>query len=282
MNINTTIGLEPAEDITTIIDENSITLSLEQELPDDTDINMRDVYDMWVLAKNGISARTKKNKGCPVRFTETTVSFDLEFIVWPFPVNTPYNLSTTIGDIGVGERFDRVREQSVTFPLARNVAFERSLTNMSYVWETPMYNDVGDVVPSSDIEIVRDSLVIDNPYFGVARVRLTEEGFKHIVTVVIVNVDDDGNNLQVDDVNITITASYTDENGEFQTKELKLELPECIKRALKLCKGKPNMVCQSCGAFEVRVYWNACTGDVVKVETIDFADGEGSWCLPTE
>ena len=282
MNVNTAVSLTPSDEGTPE-ESGNVNVELEQDLPEEDNLRLRDVYDMWILAKNGKTARSLKPNECPVKFTETTVTITLAFIVWPYPETTPYSLSATIGDISEQTSLEREREESIVFPLAREVSFERLISNISYEWETPAYTDRGELRPNPTITVVRDMLTIPDPLFAVARVKFTETGHRYELEITLDNVDEEGNNIQITGLSPVITALWKDEEGNSQTTELTLELPQCVIDALKLCKAKPNMVCQGCNAYEYRVYFNACgDDDILEERLVELEKDGGHWCLPME
>lgn len=255
----------------------TVNLTLEQENIGGDEVNLRDVFNMWQYARSGQSARTYNPYGCNVAISNTSVSFTIGFFVWPLPLELPYSLSTSIGDIDSGAYFELDRNISVLFPLSDSVSLDRVFSNLEYQWLTGVYDKSGRSIPPPEIIQDLGNLTIPGPYFGEARVQFVEKGYMHELTVSIDTVDENGENIQVEDLTIAITASWVNSDGELQLTVLDLVVPECVKAALVMCKQKPNLICRECGELILEVYYNVCNGDVIGARRVRVG-GQGHWC----
>ncbi len=277
-----------------------VILRLEQEERPIDAMTINDIYQMWLLAKAGISARTYKPYSSDVAFNGDYVTFSIGFYVWPIPANLPYGLSFNLreitpeqqeaeeeeitdgsefGFITEAEVLEKESQQTVVFPLNNRVEIDAVVQDLDYHWVTPVYNRLGALQPPPDITLVNNALIIPDDYFGAARVNLIQQGFRHEVQITLANINEDGQNIKIDDINITITATWQNLEGETETAELQLELPAALAAALRLCGNNHDRVCHDCDNYLVHVYYSICDGGVIDTKVIDL-DGSGSWCLP--
>lgn len=293
-NTQLSIGLQSSEDVSSspcdaTHPDNSLTL--EPIEPRD-DLTMNDIVQMYALARSGVSARTyKPSYTQKIRIGPTFVRFTIDFYVWTVPLELPYELSTSQGTIGSAINVSELQDFSAVFPLSRGVSLGKPVKNLSYEWKTPLFDASGRVqAVFPHIKYKNGTLCIDKPYFGEARVRFNREGHKHTVTCEITNVDNEGNHLQVTDINITITARWENSQGETEVTTLKLPISDAIKSAFEICGGQNTLICQGCGgggedgegSVIADVYYNTCTGKVLDVNKTDLSKDSANdkWCLP--
>lgn len=255
-------------------------LTLTQEL-NENNLQMGDIYNMWILAKSGKSARNYKPGLCDVSFTDTQIFFSVEFYVFPSDLSLNYELVATQGVIRT-ERVsvEQYRSFGIFFDNTASMDVDRILEDVTMEQEMPVFSSKGELLIDAQPVISRDRISYGQSVLTALRVDGTEKGFKHTVDFTLTTVDELGNNLQIDNVDCTITASWQGLNETLDVETLKLDMPKCVDYALNLCEKKPNQLCKKCHGSVANVYYSTCDGEVIDV-TIDslYEPGEDRWCV---
>lgn len=254
-------------------------LELEQEGVDE-DVSLRDVYQMWLLARSGVSARTYKPYKGQIKINETSITFKLGFYVWTLPGGLSYDLETTLGTITEAEVFEKERDITVVFGVSDQFDLGRKASHIEHEWLTPLIDRFGKTHRTQKPEYRNGSLFLDDSYFGSARIQFVEHGYRHEVEVTIENVDEDGTFIVVDNIEITITASWKNVEGETETEQMRMQIPDWVYSAFRMCGHKPNMLCRACHDFVFNVWYNTCNGRVIDTQFIELGDDGGHWCIP--
>lgn len=261
-------------------EDERVVLELEQEKEEDDSVDLSDLKQMWTTAQAGKTARSHKPYSSVVKLTEDTITFSIGFYVSTVPEDLDYQLESTLGVISAGRVDRRERYLTKIFQTSRCIDLKRTVDFFSYTWQTPLIDKAGVVHSSLPIRYAHGRLIIDEPYFGVARIHLYEKVHYYTVSAVLDLRDEDDNLLSIDNINVTITATYKDEEGETQVEKLKLDIPEAVETALKLCGHKPDLICYQCPSqWRLDIYYNSCDGSILDTNEVDPAEDD-TWCLP--
>ncbi len=264
-----TITYVPAE--TDEVDVDALWLNLEQDTPSsyEQSANLNDLAQMLAYARSGQSARGYSKSGCTAVLSESGVKFTLLAYVWPSDLSLAYSLSCDQGEVDEGVRYDRETEGNVLFDLADEYTLPYCMEAVSASWETPCYNEYSEQVSSPAIEHDGAYLLLADSCFGIARVQGTAVGYMHEITIEIEKstLADDAESIT--NFSATLTASYTDEDGEAQSEELELTIPQCVIDYLELCPDDATWVTEgSAGPVDPEeypaavIYYSTCTGTV--------------------
>ena len=115
------------------------------------------------------------------------------------------------------------------------------------------------------------TLVTDQEVHTALRGNGTAKGYRHTVTARFEKEGGAGT-LKIEDVSLTVTCTWTDENGETQTKQLSLAIPDCAERMLEFCENGSGAGETTCGEGRcdgrnvLVIYYNACKTDSVLAE----------------
>ena len=91
--------------------------------------------------------------------------------------------------------------------------------------------------------------------------------------------------LKLENLSITITATWINTEGEEQSENMRLAIPQCIKDLLLACDGDPESFTGGSGTTvcdlgdretHLTVYRSSCTGDVLEERRTK--DDPDSWC----
>ncbi len=245
---------------------------------------MGDVYEMWIRARSGISARNYNPGDCEVSITDDIATFSISFEVYPSDMDLNYNLIASFGELDPLREVVSERENfSIFFNKTDHVELEKIHEDVTFSWQTPFYLSNSTPIPTPLFTVNNTYISTEEAIFAVGMGNGIKKGYKHKVNFTIPLVDDDGNNLQIDSIDSTITASWND-GDDVETEQLKLEIPECILNSLTLCEGKPNLVCHKCEGTKMLVYFSTCEEDtVIKADLVNLYErGENKWCLADE
>lgn len=277
MNANITTQLQPKSTLAYTGDDKWLTL--EQEGVSGR-INTDDIYQMWLLAKSGISARTFSPRDCDVKFNSEEIIFRIYFYVFPSEEGLPYDLDATLGDVSGGIVQESNREFGVFFDSSQQVTLSKVYEDVEFDYRSPCFNEYGEEIDIPEINVDKKSMYVDEqPIFLVAKATGVEKGFKHYVETTLPLYNDDGEKLKYEDIHCTITATWMN-NGVVENEQLELEIPDCVAFALAMCKGQPNLICYDCDGLYYYIYFSTCTGKVVSVVPTDIYEDQDFWCLP--
>jgi len=266
---------------------------LEQIIPATTRkyASIQDLYQAWMYAATGKSATRSRQSGSPVEFDGTIVRFFLGFYVWPSAPGLPYQLTTTIGEVGPQQLIELPREFSAFAKNAAVIDLECYMVDVTVVWETPVYDRYGEQIAVPEITNMGNYLKLSHESFGALRVVGKAVGGYHVLTVEVdkglwdepeatrpeqtqgdktfinqlpVNTT---NSNKISNIEPTITASWqTTTDNTTDTDQLRLEVPQGVLDVLGWCPGNPLFILDWCQKVSsTNVYYNSCTGEVIKV-----------------
>jgi hypothetical protein len=244
---------------------------LEQKMPPATGNtgSLLDLYLAWSLAAAGFSALMYRPAGCPVEFDGQIIRFFLGFYAWPSHPDLKYKLTASIGELGIPVRVIPIREASYFVENTDAILLKYYMLSVAAHWETPTYNAYGETIRAPRIHPAGAQANFDTPVFGGLRVQGIAVGDYWVVTVEV-----DKSTDRIEDVNITITASWDMPDGTTEsdtialgTEQNRLTIPQCVLDALAMCPGDESYKyylewCKK--VTSTIVYVNACTGEVIE------------------
>ena len=262
-NLSISLVAAPTADST-----QSVWINVEQDIPDayDQAATYADLVQMMAYARSGESARKYRKAGCTATFYEDTVSFDLLVYVWPSHLDLAYQTKVTLGTVGPGESVAMEREGNVVFGLTDSVELPCVMDLASIAWVSGCCNEYSEKIVPPAITHDGAYITLDESCFGVLRIAGNARGYKHTVTITVEKTEADS----ISSLAPVLTVSYADADGEIQTKELELKIPQCIIDYLETC---PNGLIMS-GSADVTtpgepvavVYYSTCTGNVLALK----------------
>ncbi len=246
----------------------TVWVNIEQDIPDEYDqaATYADLVQMMAYAKSGDSARKYRKAGCTATFYEDTVSFDLIVYVWPSRLNLAYQAKVSLGTVSRGESVAIEREGNVVFGLTDSVELPCVMDLASIGWESGCYNESSEKIATPAVTHDGAYITLDQSCFGVLRIAGNALGFKHTVTITVEKTEADS----ISGLAPVFSLTYVDADGEEQTEELELEIPQCIIDYLETC---PDGLIMS-GSADVTtpgepravIYYSTCTGNVLAVK----------------
>lgn len=235
-------------------------LALEQVVIPDTaqEANLSDLSRMYGYVINGISARSYRKIDCPINvIDQNKIEIPLDFYVWPWALDAPYNLDPLIGAISPGVRVEIPVEFDAIVP-------QQNYYDLGYLFEgevsfsTPCITAKGVVVPEPNVILNGNRIELDNTVFTVLRVAGNAIGYRHTLTIPLdVSVTESISGLKD-----SIIASWDGLEGKVKTKILNIDIPKCVNDFLALCPDGLTLATSSIQQERktVAVYWSGCTG----------------------
>lgn len=281
-------------------------LFMEQEYfpPAKQHADFNDVYNMYLRARSGLSAQSYIMDACAVdvRREGDYIVVPLEFYVFVPANDFEYELTTNVaeefsetvfikGSIkndGIGY----VRKGYTTaFTMTDKIQFDHRVEDLSYVWESPVFNALGEQIrgsfsgmvgvatPLEDIQDQIDSgvhfqvspaqlaargrfVVAGDSIFGVTRMKYRAPAKLHTLELWI----EPQGNQQFKNIRPTVIATWLDEAGNTKTTTLSLEIPQCVYDSMMLCgDGYSTMLLINPYKNKKIVYYSTCDGKFLTV-----------------
>lgn len=265
---------------------------LEQILPAKTAryANLADVYQAWTYAATGKSNRAVRPRGCPVEFDGSIVRFFIGFYAWPSNPELPYQLTSTLGEVGPQQLARLPREFSAFANNTRIIDLECWMEDVTVAWETPVWDRYGSRIAVPKITNHSTYLEFDRECFGALRIKGRAVGGYHVLTVEIdkeiwdepeaprpeqqqgditfINqlYHNTTNSNKIGRIEPVITATWQAAENIAAADQLKLEVPQCVLDVLAYCPGNPLYLLNWCETIsKTQVYYSACDGAILKV-----------------
>jgi hypothetical protein len=218
-----------------------------------------DVYNLWMSSASGRSATLAALASLPVSVNGGVFQLQLGFYSWPSHPDLKYKVEVNQGWL-ISSLSTLQREFSVFVDDSIEVEMPHWMDQVFTRWESPTFNGVGErILPSPQITLDGRYLEFSEKVFGGLRIKGRAHGKYHRV---ILSIGTGTNLIRVTDINVTATASWTDEEGKLQTTSLKLQIPEDVKYILELCPQR--YITQLClKTRTLDVYFSTCTGEVI-------------------
>lgn len=239
-------------------------LRLEQQPVDDGSLRLQDLAAMLSLAASGISARTYQSRSCTAWLEDGLLKVSLGLYVWPTDLTLEYELHGDLVEPAAQTPVELEREFDLVVGMTDRVALPFLSRQAKLSWQTPCYNDLGEVVPQPAMRIEVDQLRLDAPVFGVLRFHGLALGHFHELLFAVPKTT----TQKVTDIKPAITARWL-VGEEQQHQRLELELPACAQALLEACADGEliNQEPEPIVGDELGyvVYYNTCTGNVYQV-----------------
>lgn len=276
---------------------------------------IEDVFNAFMYAASGLSARMVRQPGCPVEFDTSNgqqiVRFSLGFYAWPSSLTLPYQLISNIGELSTPRQVSDLREFTLFANNSVGVVLPYYMQSASVIWESLVYNRYGEQIPPPAITNNHTNLLFDCECFGVLRVTGIARGTYHELTIELDKKNDTlpskapevirGNTYYLDPIQqenankfeelaptIQVYWPGGDENAPIDqgitahgtdSASLNMEVPTCVQDALSACPGSDYITRWCTTTSDKQVYYSTCDGSV-----LDVRDGKNpsSFCSNAE
>ena len=280
VNSSLTVNLSKQEYTSSGVSPNIL---LEPKSYSDTDsVDLATIYDMFILASNGLSAAGTKNIDCPMKLVDGIVHVRLGFFAWPTIEDMSFNLSAAIGEIESIVAVERRKDFDVIFKLNDTADLTYVMQDVTLDWQTPWFDANGNFVSEPEYTVDGNIIRLSKPVFAVARVTGKAKGF---YAVNHMEFEKDGLDTKTTNVKSSVMASWTGDDNSTETSTLDLELPKCVSAALEMCEGDGppcglTITTNIPGPGPVTVYYSVCDGSILDVRLPD--DVPFSWCADND
>jgi len=253
--------------------------------------NTADLYDIFQMmgsAASGLTSRSYTPEGLDyVRFQGNNILIDLDFWVFPSDLDLAYSLKINQGTIS-GKSFEDVpKTGNIVVPLSRQVQLEYLINeaSASLSWETPVYNDIGNVLANPEIIIDGPYIEFDQKVFGIIRANIAAKGYRYTATLSFPKTEQEDVSWMIRDqttfasiknVKASVICSYKDENGKSKEEVLTLKIPGIVADLLESCPGQVTAYHDPCfwsddpwachdneKAYTTRIYYSTCDGEIL-------------------
>lgn len=245
-----------------MVDELPRFVTLEPVIPVETvsQATLVDIYRMFLRAQAGIPASTYRGDGCPIVFDGDLVRITLDFFAWPSAQDLAFELSSSIGDIGVAEIIELPRERDILFDMTDHHDLDFRALSVNLSWQTPCITVDGVSIAQPPLVIAGHRIALPMELFGVARLVATAWGHKYRLTIEVEKGDNRLTGLAP-----VVTAAWQDAEGKTETEQLELALPPCVEFALALCDGDLGNTYCSNRQRSINAYFSSCTSKLIAV-----------------
>jgi len=270
-----------------------VWLALEQQPTPLSERNatLADMVQMFNRVVAGESARSyqlEKCKSATVK-TDGTIVVTLQVYVWPSSMGLPYTFTPSYGSVSLVEVVSLEREIDLVVDGSSSVSLPWLMDTPTAWWQMDCVNEFCEVVPNPTISVAGAAVSLSSSCYGVLRVRGQASGYKHTLTMdfakqgnVVADKLADAtwvgptptaapslSGYAITDIDISVTATYTDGAGEEQSEILALNIPDCVKDLLEYCEdgrlihGTESVTVGDTETPVPVVYYATCTGNVI-------------------
>lgn len=262
------------------LNDQSTWLNLEQEplSPWENALTPADLVSMVTSAMSGLSSNVYTSSRCPgaVVGRDGEITVTLGMYVWPSSLSLAYQLVPAGCVLGNVSAVDEWREQDVAFDGSDTAELPFLMTNATVSWQTDCYNERSEVIPSPALRVAGNQVRAAASCWGVARIKGEAHGYHHAVILRFLKItENEGDHTweSIDQLKISVTATWDDANAKKQGTILELHLPSCVSELLRLCpSGKPRIISlfgPNPDGKKLKVYYDACRGDVLRSVYVD-------------
>ena len=230
---------------------------------------LADMVQMFNRALSGLSARTYQLDKCSAATIKSggTVVVTLAVRVWPSALDLPYVLTASHGMVDAGQPLEVEREIDVAVEGTDAVTLPWLVGAPLAWWQIPCVNEFSEPVPEPAITVAGAGVKLADSCYGVLRIRGLARGYRHILTMEFVKPTQSS----LTNIKVSVTATYTDTNGEQQAEILALTIPACVLDLLEYCEGdvlatdpRTELVILNDDPIPT-VYYDTCTGQVIEL-----------------
>lgn len=277
-------------------------VKLEQVKPQESRqyASLEDVFNAFMYASSGLSARMVRQPGCPVEFETSNgkeiVRFFLGFYAWPSSPTLPYQLVSNIGELSPPQKVSDLREFTLFANNSVGVVLPYYMQSASVIWESLIYNRYGEQIPPPTIVNNHTNLLFSHECFGVLRVSGIARGTYHVLTIELDKKNDTlpskgpevirGNTYFLDPIQqanankfeglAPTIQVYWPRGSEdalidqglatpgTESTSINLEVPLCVQDVLSACPGS-DYITRWCTNSDKQVYYSTCDGSVLDV-----------------
>ncbi len=241
-------------------------LLLSQDTLDDPDSNVSlvDIDNMLLHIIMGQSAHSYDTSGCPISITEEGVAFYTAVIYVDHSLDLQYSISSTYGTLGPKIIASVPKNESIIVTDKSNWDLGWIPEEAEFHWESGTYNN-GILTAPPEITLSGSTLSFSYPVWGILRIVGTAVVDKYELVI------QGREGYRLENFNSSVSAVYTDDNGEEVEEILDLKVPQCVEDILSTCPEDPTDLSHwgdpvnQTGHF-VHIWYDACQGHVIKIE----------------
>lgn len=254
-------------------DIDSIWLTLEQEPVDmSAYVSVTDLVEMYSMTISGMTAYNYLGDGCPASiYSEGIIECPLVFYVWPSSVDLDYTIHTALGDIIETISVSMEKEFDFIIPFSKEISLPYNCSDLQYEWQTKAYDNLGQETDKPSITVHDNYLELDKSVFGVLRIKCLANGYKctNLLTFDDTYDFETDSKKSITNVNETVTAKYTDEDDEEQSKQMEMDIPPCVAYLLEACTVGGDYILTQGSIYNTEksatIYYSTCTGSVLEI-----------------
>lgn len=231
---------------------------------------LADMVQMFNRALSGLSARSYQLEKCAAATIKSdgTLMVTLKVRVWPSSLDLPYVLTSSYGLVAAGDPVEIEREVDVAVEGTDAVTLPWLVGAPLAWWQLPCFNEFSEPVPEPAITVAGATFDLSSSCYGVLRIRGLAQGYQHTVTMEFTKPEKSA----LANIKVSLTATYTDSNGEQQAEILALTLPACVLDLLEYCEGDNILAADPRTELVINhddpiptVYYDTCTGQVIEL-----------------
>lgn len=244
---------------------------------------LQDAASMLKYVQQGGNAFDYISDNCAeLKIVDGVVTVTMGFYVWPSRMDLPYTLETTVGEISpVSVEYSEARSFDILFRNTKSVdvgyVFEGQLTKQMQFYTS----DGSDISPDPTIYVKGSTVYLSKGASTVLRADVVAKGYRHTVVLTLNPVattkldKETGATVEVTGYELkspAITVDWSSDNNPDETKNdtLTMKIPKCVEDVLEACPDASNSLTLNKDKDNDEdsqfyfVYWNTCTGGVIK------------------
>lgn len=249
-------------------------------------VSLNDILNMSTIARQQETAFSyRMDDGIYFSDSGDTINIPLSFYVFPSSMGLSYSLQIPQGELSDRVVINLAKTGNVVVPLSTSVSFKALVNNVNLTWQTPCYNEHGNILSAPNYTVSNNKIELDNQVFGVLRGSFNYIGYKYTLTLSftkaetaeehpftviglknIINTQTNYNSIT--NIQTTVICTYMDENGEEQQESLDLQIPKSAEMYLSDCPNGASRVVrrdekEMCHTI---YYYSVCDGSIIHTE----------------
>lgn len=235
--------------------------------------NLGDLRPMLDAVLNGKSAFSYIYDICPyITITDGVVTITLTFYAYPTNLDMHYRLTPGAGILTSGNLITQPRSMDILIANSDTYQMDEVFTG-TVKKQMPYFNSDGSEIEGNvAIEFSGATIHLSEPVTTALRLDGETSCYEHTLIMQFAKKNDQGNALSVTDLTNSITAQWTDENGDLQTETIPVTIPPCVTALLEACEDEIPVDPIATITKRLVVYYSTCDGKVI--DTHLFEDEE--------
>ena len=254
-----------------------VRLEAEKGEKDESRPTLDDLDAMVARARAGMSALTVLEERCSsARFVGSELEVTMAALVWPSRHDLRYDLDlppeARPGPVTVLRKERRYKTWASGGGV---IELPWRMESARPVWAHGCWDAQSlDVVPKPALRHDQARVVVEGERAGEAHGIVAVEGmavgYRHEFTLVFGQFDAEGRPQSAEIDKVSVVARWLDEDGEEETAELDLPVPDCARELLKRCPDGFGVFSSRVEEEDVyEVAYNNCTGKMLAVRRVE-------------